>query len=101
MEPKTFYIAGVQFRTEEERKALANCQEGNILDLVPEPDNNFDTNAVKIMKDGFHFGYVPRRFSSEVAAAIECEIKLTCAIITLDPTAKTYEMCEVEIMEEF
>ena len=101
MTPKTFFLAGVQFRTLEERKALAECQEGETLELIPEPDNKFDPNAVKIMKGDLHFGYVPRRFSSEVSAALECGVKLTCGIITLNPAGKTYEMCEVEIMEEF
>ena len=100
MEPKLFFIAGVQFRTQAEQKTLASLTEGEVLTLVPEPDNQYDSNAVKIMKGDAHLGYVPRRFSSEVSAALEVGATLTCAVITINPGAKSYERCEVEILEE-
>lgn len=100
MTPKAFYIAGVQFRTTEERKSLAGQEVGDILELVPEPTNQYDPNAVKIMQGDLHYGYVPRKFSSEVSAALEIGLPLVCEITMINPSGKTYEMCEVEISEE-
>jgi len=37
--------------------------------LVPEPSNRYDRNAVKVIVRGEHVGYIPADFSSRVAAA--------------------------------
>ena len=99
MESKTFYIAGVQFRSPEEKEALKDQKDGDILNLVLEPDNNFDPNAVKIMKGELHFGYVPRKFSSEIAGMLEYGYELACTISEINSSAKPWEMCKVTIEE--
>ena len=35
-------------------------------ELVPEPDNQYDANAIAVMVDGVRIGYVPRNHQSEV-----------------------------------
>lgn len=36
------------------------------VELVPEPDNIHDKNAIKVVADGVHIGYVPREKTAEV-----------------------------------
>lgn len=36
------------------------------IDLVPEPDNPHDPNAIKVVCQGVHIGYVPREFVDKV-----------------------------------
>lgn len=91
----TFFIAGVQHHSL--HKVIGNMIEGDYLDLVSEPLNKFDPNAVRIEHDGTMLGYVPRKFSSEVSAALENEGNLQCSITLLDPQAKPWEQCEVVI----
>lgn len=101
MEPKTFFIAGVQHH--QLRDVIDDLSEGDFLDLVPEPTNKFDPNAVRIEHEGTMCGYVPRKFSSEVMAAIDLaseDAPIICQISAIDPDAKTWEMCEVTVMEE-
>jgi len=40
--------------------------------LIPEPSNQFDRNAVKVVIRGNHVGYVPADFSARVASACRC-----------------------------
>ncbi len=96
-ESKRFFIAGVQHH--DLRSVLDVLEEGDELDLVSEPDNKFDPNAVKIEYEGTMLGYVPKKFSAEVSAALELE-PLMCVITSLNPSAKPWEMCEVEISSD-
>jgi len=101
MQPKKFYIAGVQFH--QLKSCIKSLKEGDNLSLVPEPSNKYDPNAVRIefndADESYMTGFVPKKFSSEVAAAITVGKQLECVITQLNPSAKTWEMCEVEIKE--
>lgn len=101
MQPKTFYIAGVKFHSL--KKCIGELKKGDNLELVPEPSNRFDPNAVRIEYnseiDTFMTGYVPKKFSSEIAGMIAIGTGLECKIIQLTPTAKPWEMCKVEVKE--
>lgn len=96
-----FYIAGVQHH--QMHKVINLLKEGDTLQLVPEPTNRFDPNAIRIelvATDGDTMcGFVPKKFSSEVAAAFEIGTKLECVIVELIPSAKPWEQCKVEIRE--
>jgi hypothetical protein len=96
-----FFVAGVQHH--QMHKVLKNLREGNQLQLVAEPTNKYDPNAVRIecfTVDGdVMCGYVPKKFSSEVCAMFEVGKNLECVIIELNPTAKPWEWCKVEIRE--
>lgn len=60
-----FYIAGVQYR-----KNIDNYLGEFMGNLVPEPRNPYDRNAIKIVAlDGHHVGYVPKNMTAEIRAA--------------------------------
>lgn len=63
------YIAGVKFRPGA-ADHLATLEPGAEFTLEPEPANRHDPNAVKILHDGMHLGYVPRDLSADVARLI-------------------------------
>lgn len=96
MSDKKFFIAGVQHH--DLHKVIKNLSVGDLLDLVPEPTNKYDPNAVRIEYDGTMCGYVPKKFSSEVSAMFEYGDPI-CIIKTLDPSAKPWEWCEVTITD--
>ena len=102
-----FYIAGVQFH--ELHTVLAEIQEGDYLNMVLEPTNKYDGNAVRLEWYDQHeppeavmLGYVPmkKNFSAEVTAAITINEKVTCKVIHFDPTAKKWEQCRVRVEVE-
>jgi len=96
-----FFIAGVQHHRIND--VLHKMEEGNNLLLVPEPTNPYDPNAVRIEYATFEeqtmIGYVPKKFSSEVSAAIVIGKPLECVVTLLNKSAKPWEMCKVEIRE--
>jgi len=101
---KEFYIAGVQYhRLPSLVKSKVDIKQGTKLDLVPEPTNNFDPNAIQIIfvdpsKNTYNLGYVPKRLSSEISAIITLT-ELECKIVELTPSAKPWEMCKVIVRE--
>ncbi len=97
---KTFFIAGVQHHPGM-KEVIKDLEVGNVLDLVPDPENKFDPNAVRIEYKGNMLGFVPKKFSSEVVGILDVA-KVECLIKTLDPTAKPWEQClvTVSVVEE-
>lgn len=44
---------------------------GDMLKLLPEPENEYDPNAIKVLSEhNKHIGYVPRYYSKEVNSAL-------------------------------
>lgn len=97
-----FFIAGVKFHAL--KLVIGDLSEGDNLTLLPEPSNKFDPNAVRIEYLGKNYdstmlGFVPKKFSSEVAAALEVGKELECVLVKLNKSAKTWEQAKVEIRE--
>jgi len=94
-----FFIAGVQHH--QMHKVLQQMEVNDFMQLVPEPTNKYDPNAVRIeyqtMTDSVMCGYVPRKFSSDVSADITIGTKLACVVVELNKNAKPWEQCKVEI----
>ena len=47
------------------------CKELDVITLVPEPDNHFDSDAIKVEDSGWHIGYVPAGETYEVHEIIK------------------------------
>lgn len=97
-----FFIAGVQFH--ELKSVINDLSEGDNLTIIPEPSNKFDPNAVRIEYLGKDYsstmlGFVPKKFSSEVTAALEVGKELECILVKLNKSAKPWEQAKVEIRE--
>jgi hypothetical protein len=70
---KAFYttVAGVSYRNADGSKRtdiIQQCDVGAVLELRPEPDNQFDPNAVAVVRLGLgeQLGYLDARLASEV-----------------------------------
>ena len=59
------------FRHAEAADAWPDLRQGDELTLVREPDNAFDTNAVRVEWRGRKLGYVPRRENAALAWALD------------------------------
>ena len=102
-------VAGVQFRGPSAQEVIkTELTEGYELDLVPEPENKFDPNAVAICwsdreaDKSVQIGYVPKKYSAEVSAAISFGLEAECIVNKLNAAGKPWEQVEVLIqMEDF
>jgi hypothetical protein len=96
---RRFFLAGVQFRPNA-KEVISQLEEGEVLELEPEPENKFDANAIKINyydgREYHHLGYVPKLISAEISALLEVE-ELECVVTTLNKEAKPWQMCEVTV----
>jgi hypothetical protein len=63
--PPHFNVAGVTF--EGRQNFIKNLNKDSVFFLVPEPDNEYDPNAVKVIADCECIGYVPRDLAPTVA----------------------------------
>ena len=98
---RTFYIAGVQHH--QMHMALKDITVGDNLLLIPEPTNKFDINAIRIEYARHDkqtmLGYVPRKFSPEIAGLLEIDTRLECVVTEFVKENKPWEQCKVEIKE--
>lgn len=74
-------VAGVKFRQEELGKLYDEDWNQIKIILEPEPTNEYDPNAVKILANGIHIGYIPAMVA-EAFNGLNTEFnKFECALI--------------------
>lgn len=62
-------VAGVTFRKANVKEFLDGRKRD--IKFVKEPDNKYDPNAIMIMGDGLHIGYVPKTINQQVAMLMD------------------------------
>lgn len=80
------WIAGLRYRGPDGTKRGNYClrlREGDRLDLVPEPNNKHDQDAIAIKHNGRHLGYVPSRHQW-VAEALAEGRQLSCVVARME-----------------
>ena len=90
-----FYVAGVKFR-KNWKENLKILEEGDTVDLVPEPENPYDRFAVKIKHCNVMLGYVPKVISREVSKLLP---NLRATITGLAPDFEPWKALKVKIEE--
>lgn len=67
-----FSVAGVHLQ-DYIYPVLNICKEFDLITLVPEPENTYDSDAIKVEDSGWHIGYVPGGETNEVHEIIKKE----------------------------
>lgn len=50
------------------------------VQLIPEPDNEYDKNAIKVVADGVHIGYVPSKETATIKELLNIDdLKIGCS----------------------
>lgn len=64
----TMTMVGANFRPQEARDAVRSLSlsDGEFLALEPEPNNQYDMFAVKVLLDDLHLGYLPKGPNAEI-----------------------------------
>lgn len=96
-----FYVAGVPFhRYEEVKKEL---EVDMILTLIPDPENIYDSNAIKVMYQEVMIGFVPANTGEAkfLTSALKEGIKLVAIITKHEPDeAKRFRRLKIWVREE-
>ncbi len=89
------YVAG--YRYHEGKKVWKDLRIGDPLDLVREPDNPFDSNAVRVDWQGHKLGYVPRLDNDGVSRQLDLGAPLQARIARLKKSRSPRQRIWMEI----
>lgn len=88
-------VAGFQYH---EGEALwSQLVAGNQLELVREPANSFDSNAIRIDWNGRKLGYIPRIQNQAAARLLDEGTRLEARIARLEEHSNPWNRMEIEV----
>lgn len=98
---RDFYIAGFRYHAgcgESDCSKAIVINIGDNLLLQPEPDNDYDKNAVAIYDNSRHrLGYIPRYYSESVTNRINKQMTYSCVVIEVNKETKCTECVKVKL----
>jgi hypothetical protein len=86
------------FRHYEGAEIWRDMKAGDRLQLVREPDNPYDANAVRVEWRGLKLGYVPRRDNAAVARQLDRGTALEARVATLRENRNRSVRIEFEVV---
>ena len=92
----SFHIAG--FQHHDGPGLLKRLRRGRTLALSLEPDNLYDSHAVRIESGEHHLGYVPKARNGVIQRLLQQEAPLGCRIRRVQRTVPLCEAVEVDIV---
>lgn len=54
-----FTMVGATFRPADAKDVIKALRIGDVVDLVPDSNNEYDPHAVQVLRDDVHIGFVP------------------------------------------
>lgn len=81
-------LAGAQFRPAEAKAALRTAAIGDVVSLEPDPENEYDPQAVKVVFAGHHIGFIPKSANPPIFAALQAEDEVTVSIVAFESALK-------------
>jgi hypothetical protein len=64
-------LTGVTFENAQNHIRTFGCDDIHWFSLVREPENEFDSNAIRVEIADFFMGYIPKEVASELAALMD------------------------------
>jgi hypothetical protein len=82
-----FFAHGVRYIEEEHQKVIESLSPGELLTLVPEPENAFDALAIQVQGQGVKLGYCPRYLNQDFHTLLKesSEVRLTVEKVNPSP----------------
>lgn len=74
------HLVGSNFRPAECREIVKTLEEGTVLTLERDPDNQYDSNAVKVTLDGNHLGFIPKSDNADLANEMDHGKEFVCTM---------------------
>lgn len=97
-------IRGAHFRGQHAVEYLAACQPGDELGLEREPENPYDSYAIKVLSqgDGLHIGYVAKEAAAWIAPEMDekPEVAWVATYAAMDESGRNPKhYCNIEKVE--
>lgn len=93
-------LAGANFRPSEARERCKALRIGEELELEPDPENPYDSNAIKVLADEHFIGFIPKTDNVPVLAAINRGEDLRVTVIAFESAIKPVLEIELDEGEE-
>jgi len=78
-------IVGTHFRGSEAKRIVNDLVVGEIsFDLIREPENEYDFNAVAVYYDDIHIGYIAATHNRQIADHLDTEGDYRCEVVDFD-----------------
>ena len=74
------HLVGSNFRPAECREIVKTLEEGTVLVLERDPQNQYDSNAIKVMYEGNHLGFIPKSDNEALANEMDHGKEFTCVM---------------------
>lgn len=79
------HLVGSNFRPAECREIVKTLDEGTVLTLERDPQNQYDANAIKVMYDAgdggmMHLGFIPKTDNADLANEMDHGKEFTCVM---------------------
>jgi len=98
---RSFFLAGPRYYlgcNGEECEKSIDVTTREELRFTPEPENEYDKNAIKILNTkGVMLGYLPRYYAEGISKLIESEAKVTCRVVEINKETECNECIKVEL----
>ena len=98
---RDFYVMGIRHRAAcqgENCSALPSVQVDDLLTFKPEPDNENDSMAIRILTtDGSHLGYVPRYFNRGILERLNKRSSYSCRVLEVNQDSNCSECVKVRL----
>jgi hypothetical protein len=80
----TVNLRGVSFGDAQENIKRYGCREFGLYEVVREPHNPYDPNAIKIVRENRFLGYLPRWLASRLAPSIDAGNRYEAVFVSLN-----------------
>jgi hypothetical protein len=91
----TVLLAGAGFRPESAKEVLRRATPGDRFTLEPDPENEYDSNAVRVMHEGQHVGFIPRDSNEDISAHLLHGDELFAEVIAFESSLRP--ILEIEL----
>ena len=92
-------VQGIQY--DDRNQIAAQIKLGDKVELVPEPDNKFDTFAVKVVYNGSQVGYLRRDIAKIISKEIKFGARINSYVKETRPATTNYPYPWIEIGIQF
>lgn len=92
-------VQGIQY--DDRNQIAAQIKLGDKVGLVPEPDNKFDTFAVKVVYNGSQVGYLRRDIAKIISKEIKFGARINSYVKEVRPATTNYPYSRIEIGIQF
>lgn len=79
-------------------QVLGRMRPGDALDLVREPENPHDADAIAVYWSGHPLGYLPREENRTLARLLDGGAELRAQVVSTCPGAEPWEQCAVRVV---